>query len=117
MQTIDNYLENLDVTQATALQNVRDIIHQAAPQAEEGIAHTIPAFIYKGHPLIGFAAHPEYLGIYTFKPEAIAAFKDELDGFELKSRVIEFTPEKLVPSDVLEAVTHYLMDLIDSSVK
>ena len=114
MQTIDTYLENLSAAEAAALQNVRTTIHQAVPEAEEGIAHTIPAFLYKGHPLVGFAAHPGYLGIYTFRPDVLTAFKDKLDGFKLESRVIQFTAEKPVPSEVLEAIVLHLRDLINS---
>jgi uncharacterized protein YdhG (YjbR/CyaY superfamily) len=115
MLTIDSYLKNQEPPQAAALENVRTIIHRTAPLAEEGIAHTIPAFIYKGHPLIGFAAHPGYLGIYTFRPDVVSIFKDRLEGFELESRVIQFNEDRPVPDDVLEDVVRHLMHLIDAA--
>ncbi|MGF7228589.1 MAG: iron chaperone [Candidatus Saccharibacteria bacterium] len=114
MQTMDSYIKNLDAAQAAALQQVRTIIHKTVPQAEEGIAHTIPAFLYKGRPLIGFAAHADYLGIYTFRPDVITVFKDKLQAFELKSRVIQFTADKPVPQDVIEAIVLYLMHMVDA---
>lgn len=117
METIDTYLQNLDAAQAAALQQLRTIIHETVPEAEEGIAHTIPAFLYKSHPLIGFAAHPDYLGIYTFRPDVLVTYKDKLKDFELKPRVIQFSADKPVPRDIVEAVVLYLKNAIDTGLK
>jgi uncharacterized protein YdhG (YjbR/CyaY superfamily) len=112
MSEIDDYLAALPEDQRAALEHVRSIVAQAAPDAEEGKSYGIPAFRYRGKPLIGFHAARQHLSVHPFSPEVIDAVRDRLEGFDLAKGTIRFSPEHPLPDDVIQAlVEHRLAEL------
>ena len=53
---MDDYLSELQPEQKAALERVRAVVGDLAPDAEEGTSYGVPAFIYAGRPLLGFSA-------------------------------------------------------------
>ena len=98
---MDDYLSELPPEQKAALERVRAVVGELAPDAEEGTSYGVPAFIHAGRPLLGFTAAKKHLSIYPFSPAAIDAVRDRLEGFDVAKGTIRFTPERPVPSDVL----------------
>jgi uncharacterized protein YdhG (YjbR/CyaY superfamily) len=101
---MDEYLDGLPASQRAALERVRAVVTEIAPEAEEGVSYGIPAFLYEGRPLLGFKAAKNHLSVFPFSPAAIADVKDRLEGFELSKGTIRFTAEDPVPEKVLAAV-------------
>ena len=98
---MDDYLSELPPEQRAALEHVRAVVADLAPDADEGTSYGIPAFSYAGRPLLGFKAAKKHLSIFPFSPAAIDAVRDRLDGFDVAKGTIRFTPERPVPDDVL----------------
>ena len=98
---MDDYLDDLPPAQKAALERVRSVVGDLAPDAEEGTSYGIPAFIYAGRPLLGFNAAKKHLSIYPFSPAAIEAVRDRLGGFDVAKGTIRFSPDSPVPADVL----------------
>jgi uncharacterized protein YdhG (YjbR/CyaY superfamily) len=62
-QNIDSYISQFPADVQAVLQNVREAIRQAAPEAKETISYTMPAF--RGHGiLVYFAAWKKHIGMY-----------------------------------------------------
>ena len=74
--SIDEYISSVPEDLRHKLQQIRETIHKAAPNAEEVISYQIPAF--KQHSvLVYFAAFKDHIGFFpTSKP--IEIFKKEL---------------------------------------
>jgi uncharacterized protein YdhG (YjbR/CyaY superfamily) len=104
MSAMDDYLNGLPPAQKDALARVRAVVERVAPEAEEGVSYGMPAFLYAGRPLLGVRAAKRHLSVFPFSPAAIEAVKDRLAGFELSKGTIRFTPDSLVPDDVLADV-------------
>ena len=101
---MDDYLAGLEEDQRAALQHVREVVRAAVPDAEEGTSYGMPAFRWKGKPLLGFRAAKKHLSLFPFSPAAVEAVADRLEGFDLSKGTIRFTPERPVPDDVLLAL-------------
>ena len=101
---MDDYLDALPPAQKAALERVRAVVADLAPDAAEGRSYGVPAFIYAGRPLLGFSAAKKHLSIFPFSPAAIEAVKDRLEGFDLAKGTIRFSPDHPVPEDVLADV-------------
>ena len=101
---MDDYLDGLPASQRAALDRVRAVVTELAPEAEEGVSYGMPAFIYEGRPLLGFRAAKQHLSVFPFSPAAIESVKDRLEGFTLSKGTIRFTPENPVPEKVLADV-------------
>ena len=98
---MDEYLDGLPPAEKGALAHVRALVLGAAPEAEEGTSYGMPAFRYRGRPLLGFRAAKSHLSIFPFSPAAIESVEDRLGGFDLAKGTIRFTPGNPVPDDVV----------------
>ena len=98
--TIDDYLEAVGPDNRRALEDLRRIIREVAPQAEECISYQMPAFKLNGM-LVGFAAHAKHCALYAWNKTTVSAFADQLHGFDLSDGTIRFTPERPIPEVVI----------------
>ncbi len=112
---MDDYLDDLPPAQKAALERVRSVVGDLAPDAEEGTSYGIPAFIYAGRPLLGFNAAKKHLSIYPFSPAAIEAVRDRLGGFDVAKGTIRFSPDSPVPADVLADLVRARMQEITTT--
>jgi len=61
--TIDAYIAAFAPEVRAILQRIREVVHEAAPDAEEAISYRIPAFKQHGV-LVYFAAFKHHIGFY-----------------------------------------------------
>lgn len=107
-RTVDEYFDSLPVTARKQLANLRKIIRQAAPAAEETISYNIPAFRWNGA-LVWYAAFEKHIGLYP-KASAIAAFKRELEGYKTSKGAIQFPIEGAIPAALVTRIVKYRME-------
>ncbi|HXH26582.1 MAG TPA: DUF1801 domain-containing protein [Candidatus Acidoferrum sp.] len=100
MNPIDNYLAKLPSDQKAALEQVRAVVAQTVPDAEEVISYGMPGFKYKGSYLVGFAAFKDHLSLFpTSHP--VEELQSKLVDFKLSKGTIQFTPEKPIPEPII----------------
>ena len=97
---IEAYLAKLDDAQRAALEHIRALIKQAAPQAEEAMVYGVPGFKQDGG-LVCYAAHKAHCGFYPMSPVVVDALKSELAGFETAKGTVRFTPDKPLPDALI----------------
>jgi uncharacterized protein YdhG (YjbR/CyaY superfamily) len=115
MGEIDDYLAGLQGPQRQALQRVRDIALQVAPEASQGTSYGMPALRVAGKPLLGFHISKQHLSLHPFSPDVVAAVADDLEGFSLSKGTIRFTSDTPVPDAVLKRVVELrLAEITDS---
>jgi uncharacterized protein YdhG (YjbR/CyaY superfamily) len=61
-----------------ALEALRRTIAAAAPEAVESINYGVPAFKYRGRPLVSFAAAKNHCSFYVQSPAVMEAHRDQL---------------------------------------
>ena len=99
MDEFDAYLDGLDVAERAALRTVVATVRARVPEAEPGLAYGMPAFRYRGRPLIGFSSNRFGLNIYPFDPRVVAALASELGEHELGKGVVRFTVDKPISAE------------------
>jgi uncharacterized protein YdhG (YjbR/CyaY superfamily) len=104
-QTVDEYLSALPKTTRERLESLREIIRQAAPQAEEVIHYNMPAFKWNGM-LVWYAVFKEHIGFYP-RASAIAAFKDELTDYKTSKGAIQFPTGKETPAGLVKKIVEF----------
>ena len=105
-RTIDEYLSRVSEDKRAALQALREIIHAAAPEAEECISYEMPAFRLNGM-LVGFAAAKHHCALYAWNGSTVGLFGDDPKGYETSKGTIRFTPDKPLP----EALVRRLVEM------
>ena len=76
-QTIDEYIEAQDEVVRLKLNEIRAILRDALPDAQERISWSMPTY-WKGHNIIHFAASKKHIGLYP-GPEAVEYFSKKLE--------------------------------------
>lgn len=99
--TIDDYLSDIPDKQRSALINLRNIIHEVAPDAVEGISYQIPTFKYMG-PLVGFAAFKKHCSFYLMSTAVMEAYMDKLQPYDTAKGTIHFQPDKPLPEELVK---------------
>ncbi len=95
------------------LERVCDLVRRTLSEVEEGQSYGMPAFKYKGRPLLGFRAAKSHLSLFPFGSAGVDDVRAELPGFDLSSGTIRFTPERPVPDAVLDKLVRFKQREID----
>jgi uncharacterized protein YdhG (YjbR/CyaY superfamily) len=92
-KTVDEYIAKAPKDLRDELEELRNIIKQLAPSAEERISYGMPFYDYKGR-LVYFAAMREYIGLYI-PPPIIADNAKELEAYVTTKSAIHLPLGKL----------------------
>lgn len=101
---IDAYLDGLPTDKRSALQALRRAIAAAAPEAEEGLSYGVPAFRYRGRPLVSYVAAKAHCSFFPMSPKVVDDHRAELTDFDLDKGTIRFQPDHPVPADLVARI-------------
>jgi uncharacterized protein YdhG (YjbR/CyaY superfamily) len=87
-KSTDEYIATFPKNIQTILEEVRQAVRDAAPEAQEVISYQMPAFKQNGI-LVWFAAHKNHIGFYP-RVSAIESFKDKLSRYEVSKGTVKF---------------------------
>jgi len=90
------------------LEQIRETIQQAAPDATEAIKYGMPTFVLNGN-LVHFAAYKNHIGFYP-APTGIEAFIDELAPYRTGKGTIQFPIGQPIPFDLIEKVVKFRVE-------
>jgi uncharacterized protein YdhG (YjbR/CyaY superfamily) len=114
-ERIDKILAALPDDQRAALQSLRETIAAAAPEAEEAISYSLPAFRYRGRPLVSYGASKSHVAFYVMSPEAMDAHRGELAGYDTTKGGIRFQPDAPLPYELVVAIVRTRMAETDEA--
>ena len=95
------FLAALPAPTRIALERLRRTIAAAAPAAVEAIAYGVPAFRYRGRPLVSYGAGKGHCAFYVQSPEVMDRHRDELRGFDTSKGTVRFQPDAPLPANLV----------------
>jgi uncharacterized protein YdhG (YjbR/CyaY superfamily) len=104
-KTIDEYIKTFPADVQIILQKLRQIIHEAAPEAMEAISYQMPTFKLNGN-LVHFAAFKNHIGFYP-TPSGIERFKTELSQYKSSKGAVQFPIDKPIPLDLVKKIVTF----------
>jgi len=104
-KTIDEYIAGFPPEIQEKLETIRATIRKAAPKAEEAISYMIPTFKLHGN-LVHFAAYKNHIGFYP-GAGGIAAFQEELAGYETSKGTVQFPLDKRLPLTLITKIVKF----------
>jgi len=104
-KTIDEYIASFPVDVQNTLQKLRHVIHKAAPEAQETISYSMPAFKQNGI-LVYFAAFKNHIGFFPTS-SGVAAFQKELSPYDTSKGTIRFPPDRPIPYKLVEKIVKF----------
>jgi uncharacterized protein YdhG (YjbR/CyaY superfamily) len=108
LQNTDEYIGRFPQEVQEILQELRQTIKQAAPQAKEKISYQLPTFDLHGN-LVHFAAFKNHIGFYP-TPSGIEAFKDELSPYESSKGAVKFPIDQPLPLELIGRIVKFRVE-------
>ncbi len=103
--SVPDYIAAFPEEAQKPMEQVRQIIKAAAPDAEECIAYQMPAYKLNG-PLVYFAAYKNHIGFYA-TPTGHEAFKAELSKYKQGKGSVQFPLDEPMPLDLIERIVKF----------
>jgi uncharacterized protein YdhG (YjbR/CyaY superfamily) len=104
-ENIDQYIANFPLETQKLLQQVRETIHKAVPEAKEVISYGMPAF-KQNTVLVYFAGYAKHIGFYP-TASGIEIFKDEFTSYKWSKGAVQFPLDKPLPLDLITRITKF----------
>jgi uncharacterized protein YdhG (YjbR/CyaY superfamily) len=108
MNLIDDYIVQFPKEVQRKLQELRQVIKETAPEAEERISYRMPTYYLKGN-LVHFAAYSGHIGFYP-APSGIEAFKDQLAVYKTSKGAIQFPLDEDLPLGLIRKIVKFRVE-------
>ena len=102
---IDKYISSFPNEIQAMLQQIRETIRQAAPEAKEAIRYAMPTFVLNGN-LVHYAAFKNHIGFYPV-PSGIEAFRDELSVYKRGKGSVQFPLDNPMPLSLITKIVKF----------
>lgn len=102
---VDQYIASFPAATQLLLQQVRNIIRTAAPEAMEKISYQMPAYALEG-PMVYFAGYKNHIGFYPCA-SGIEVFKDEFTAYKWSKGAVQFPLDKPLPVTLIKKIVTY----------
>jgi uncharacterized protein YdhG (YjbR/CyaY superfamily) len=105
-RSIDEYIAGFPAETQTALEEMRALIHESAPDATETISYAIPTFDFNGKLLVSFAGWRKHVGLYPL-PGGDEALQAELEPYKSGKSTAQFPLSKPLPTDLIRRIIEF----------
>jgi uncharacterized protein YdhG (YjbR/CyaY superfamily) len=99
---IDDYIAGFPAAAKKQLKNMRAIIKEAAPDAQELISYSMPAYKLHGM-LVYFAGYKAHIGFYP-TPSGIKKFLQKMKYFKCSKAAVQFPIDQPLPKDLIKEI-------------
>jgi uncharacterized protein YdhG (YjbR/CyaY superfamily) len=104
-KSIDEYIRSFPEHIQKKLLELREIIREQAPQAQEKISYQMPTFFLNGN-LVHFAAFSKHIGFYP-TPSGISAFQSQLAQYKNAKGSVQFPIEDPLPIELIKEIVKF----------
>ncbi|HSK07144.1 MAG TPA: DUF1801 domain-containing protein [Acidimicrobiia bacterium] len=112
---VDEFLAALPEREREVLQSLRQTIRAAAPDAAERIGYGVPAFYYKGRPLVSYGAGKSHCAFYVQSPAVIEAHREALQGQDTAKGTVRFKADRPLPADLVQMLVRARLEETDAA--
>lgn len=103
-RTIDEYIAGFPAETQKALTEIRELVRQEVPAAEETISYDMPTFKLNGTYLIYFAGWKKHIALYPVTAGTVAGLGDELAGYKGTKGSVHLPLNKPMPLDLVRRI-------------
>ena len=103
-KSVDDYLKQLPERTRLPLEQVRNAIRRALPNADEVISYKIAAYEVNGKIALYVAGWKQHYSLYPAGDRVMTALKKELTPYKVQRGTIRFPLDKPVPAKLIEKI-------------
>lgn len=101
--TVEGYFSQFSQAQNAWIQELRKLLLRLMPGVTEKLAWAVPNYLYGNDFIVSLVASKGHLGLYPGK-EAIAALKEELEGYALIKGGIHLPWDQPIPEALVKSI-------------
>ena len=105
LNEIDTYISSFPLITQKRLSEIRLLIKQAAPAAEEIISYQMPAYKLHGM-LVYFAGYKNHIGFYP-TASGIKQFQLEIVAYKHSKGAVQFPIKEPIPADLVARIVAF----------
>ena len=109
METVASYFAKFPEASQKRMQQIRTLILEKAPEAQESISYGMPAYKTNGKPLIYYAAFKNHIGLYA-TPSGHTHFAVALSSYKQGKGSVQFPNEQPLPLDLIAEIIAFRVE-------
>jgi uncharacterized protein YdhG (YjbR/CyaY superfamily) len=113
--SIEEYMAALSAEQRAVMEQIRDAIRSAAPDASEAFSYRIPTFKQNGRSLVWYAAFKDHYSLYPYTEGLLAALGDELKPHSSGKGTLRFDVNQPIPTDLIQRIVKVRLTELDAT--
>jgi uncharacterized protein YdhG (YjbR/CyaY superfamily) len=113
---VEEYLSRAPDPHRTALEQLRATVLSAVPDAEEVLRSGVPAFRYRGRPLVSIGAARRHVSLFVMYGAVLKAHAAELEAYDTSNTVVRFDPDQSIPTGLVGRLVRARAAEIDSEL-
>lgn len=115
-KNVDQYIANFPPAVEEKLQQLRQIIHDIVPEAEEVISYGVVGYKLGGKPLVYFGGFKHHVSLFAAGSQLIAKkFAKELGGFIQSKGTIQFPLDRPLPTQLVRDIVTTRLQEVNSN--
>lgn len=103
VKSVDEYIALQPSEIQIRLEELRWLIKNTVPDAEETISYNMPAYKFHGM-LVGFAGWKKHCGFYPWNGHTVSEFAAELKGYKTSAGAIQLPNDEPLPKTLLQKI-------------
>lgn len=105
-KTVDKYISSFPEDIQEILKELRALVKEISPEAEEGISYGMPAYKLNKKPLVYFAAYKSQIGFYP-TPSGTEKFEKELSKYKTSKGTAQFKLNEPIPYGLVKKIIEF----------
>ena len=114
--SVDEYIATFPDDIQKLLRQMRKIIQDIVPEAEEVISYAMPTFKLNGKNLVHFAGFTNHIGFFP-TPSGVEAYKNEIKHLKTSKGTIQFSLDEPLPVDLIKKIVKFRKEELLSKTK
>ncbi|MGA8206500.1 MAG: DUF1801 domain-containing protein [Candidatus Dormiibacterota bacterium] len=101
LEEVDAYLAALEEPKRSTLRELRQIILDFVPDADQGISYGVPAFRLEGKVIAGFAAFKRHLSYFPHSGSVFPELREEVAAYVTSTGALQFPVDVCLPTSLV----------------
>ena|SRR5258708_6123084 len=115
MTIVEDYMRGLVPLQRDALEQIRDIVLEIAPDAREALSYNMPAYKVADQYLIWFAAFKRHISIFPASDDMVEDLGEEVGKFRTSTGTLQFPMKEPLPEATIRKIVRYRLSGISGA--
>ena len=104
--SVSAYMAGFPPDAKKILEQIRSLIRETVPEAEESISYDIPTYKVNGKPVIYFAGFRNHVSVYP-APRGVAPFDKELAAYKGGKGTVQFPLTGSLPEALIKKIVAF----------